>query len=64
MTNDPFFYPLKQRLADAALIAAAPDLLAALKSAREQLQLYEAAASGENYNDTRINAAIAKAEGR
>jgi hypothetical protein len=49
--------------ANARLIAAAPDLLAALKSARAQLESYEEARSGESYNDTQINAAIAKAEG-
>lgn len=50
-------------IANARLISAAPDLLAALKSAREQLELSEAVISGERFNDTQINAAIAKAEG-
>lgn len=49
--------------ANARLIAAAPDLLAALKSARNQLEGYETVMSGETFNDIQINAAIAKAEG-
>jgi hypothetical protein len=39
------------------------DLVAALQSALRQLTAYEAAVSGEDYNDTQINAALAKAEG-
>lgn len=52
------------REANACLIAAAPDLLTALKSALSQLENYENAISGESFNDTQINSAIAKAEGR
>lgn len=49
---------------DARLIAAAPEMLEALKEARRQLELYEESATGETYNSPQINAAIAKAEGR
>lgn len=44
------------------LIAAAPELLEALKSALSQLEQYEADRTGETYNDLQINDAIAKAE--
>lgn len=50
--------------ANARLIATAPDLLEALKAAREMLERYEHAATGETFNDLQINAAIAKAEGQ
>lgn len=40
------------------------ELLTALKSAREQLEDYERERTGESFNDTRINAAIARAEAR
>lgn len=50
------------RKGNARLIAAAPDLLAALEDARAQLESYEHELSGKTFNDTRINAAIAKAK--
>ncbi len=56
--------PLDHAKANAFLIAAAPDLLAALINARSQLECYESDRTGEAYNDTRINAAIAKALGQ
>lgn len=37
-------------------------LVAALKSARGQLEIYEDVISGESFNDTQINAALALAE--
>jgi hypothetical protein len=49
--------------ANARLIAAAPELLEALIDARKQLQDYEEALNGEDYNSPSINAAIAKATG-
>jgi hypothetical protein len=49
--------------ANARLIASAPCLLEALIYAREQLEAYEHDASGETYNNLKINAAIAKATG-
>jgi hypothetical protein len=45
------------------LISAAPELLEALLDARKQLEQYEEALNGEDYNSPRINAAIAKATG-
>ena len=53
----------RESFANAHLIAAAPDLLEALEDARAQLEAYEEELSGEHFNDTRINAAIAKAKG-
>lgn len=50
-------------IANARLIAAAPDLLEALIDARQQLEAYEQERTGERYNDPSINAAIAKATG-
>lgn len=38
------------------------DLVAALKAAKSELEAYEQAATGETYNSTQINAALAKAE--
>ncbi len=52
-----------ETLANARLIASAPDLLEALVYAREQLEAYEHDASGETYNNLKINAAIARATG-
>lgn len=52
-----------EAIANARLIAAAPDLLEALKEARTQLEQYEAVETGEDYCDLQINAAISKAEG-
>ena len=52
-----------KRRRDAALIAAAPALLEALEDARAQLEEYERERTGEHFNDTRINAAIAAAKG-
>lgn len=49
--------------ANAYLIAAAPELLEALIDARRQLEQYEMERTGEHYNNTDINAAIAKATG-
>lgn len=49
------------REANARLIAAAPELLEALILAREELERYEEDRTGERYNNTVINAAIAKA---
>jgi hypothetical protein len=40
------------------------DLVSALKSARTQLEIAEQIISGESFNDTQINSAIAKAEGK
>ena len=57
----PQFSTQPQWEADATLISAAPDMLAALRSARRQLEEYEQKLTGESYNDTQINAAIAKA---
>ena len=54
----------EQNRANAYLIAAAPDLLDALRSAQQQLEQYEQERTGETFNDPFINAAIAKAEGR
>lgn len=48
----------RRRLAEAA-----PELLEALLDARKQLEQYEEALNGEDYNSPRINAAIAKATG-
>jgi hypothetical protein len=50
--------------ANAKLIAAAPDLLAALIEARTQLEAFQQEATGEDYNSLQINAAIAKAIGQ
>ena len=50
-------------MADARLIAAAPELLEALMAARSELEAYEEDATGERYNNLMINAAIAKAKG-
>ena len=49
--------------ANARLIAAAPALLEALEDARAQLEEYERERTGEQFNNTRINAAIAAAKG-
>lgn len=49
--------------ANARLIAAAPDLLAALIEARSELEQYEAMISGEHYSSPTINDAISKATG-
>lgn len=49
--------------ANARLIAAAPEMLAALIDAKRQLEIYEQEATGETFNDLEINAAIAKATG-
>lgn len=49
--------------ADARLIAAAPDLLAACKEAEEQLSIM-AASPASNWWVQKLRAAIAKAEGR
>jgi hypothetical protein len=59
----PGALPGVRGIANARLIAAAPDMLAALIEARKQLELYEQHATGEHFNDTQINAAIAKATG-
>ncbi len=40
------------------------DLLKALESAREELREYELDRTGEDYNNTTINAAIARARGQ
>ena len=48
---------------DAHLIAAAPDLYEALEKALAELKAYELAASGEDYNNPKINSALAKARG-
>lgn len=56
-----------ERDANAALIAAAPDMLAALKIAREQLRVHANAdyPSGDDIEaEDAINAAIQKAEGK
>ena len=53
----------KQIEANARLIAAAPDLLEALKEAREMLEWYETALTQEDFNSPKINAAISKATG-
>lgn len=50
-----------QKLRD--IMEAGPDLLEALIEARNQLEKYELADSGEDYNSPLINAAIAKARG-
>lgn len=50
-------------MADAALIAAAPDLYAALMKAKAELEEYEQAATGGTYNSPLLNAALAKARG-
>jgi len=52
-----------QQQANANLIAAAPDLLEALMSARKELEMYEGELTGEVYNNPAINAAINKALG-
>jgi hypothetical protein len=49
-----------QKLAD--ILNAHDPMLAALKAAREMLEEYENAATGEHFNSTQINDAIAKAE--
>lgn len=59
----------EQDAADRNLIAAAPELLEALKTALEARRLIEAGADFESFPDfgewlERTNAAIAKAEGR
>lgn len=52
-----------ERIANARLIAAAPELLAALLGARAELEEYERLVSGESYNNLVINRALAKATG-
>ncbi|MAZ17856.1 MAG: hypothetical protein CL535_16190 [Ahrensia sp.] len=49
--------------ANAHLIAAAPELYAALVEAIDELEAYEVDASGELYNNPRFNAILAKARG-
>lgn len=56
-------FDVESAIADARLIAAAPELLEALKSAREELEQIAMAEIGEPYNNLQINAAITKAEG-
>ena len=56
-------YPTDIGDANARLIAAAPDLLEALKEAREMLEWYETALTQEDFNSPKINAAISKATG-
>lgn len=46
------------------VISAAPELLDVLINAREELESYEQALTGEAYNNPAINAAINKALGR
>jgi hypothetical protein len=53
----------EELLANAQLAQAAPDLLAVLQGALLELREYEFDASGESYNNPKINAAIAKALG-
>lgn len=50
-------------VANARLIAAAPDLLHELIKARAELEAYELEATGEGYNNPALNAAISKATG-
>ncbi len=50
-------------IANARLIAAAPELLAAAKQAREHLVYYRSVPAGQTVMDN-LDAAIAKAEGR
>lgn len=54
----------EENQANALLWSAAPELLEALLDARAQLEAYEEELSGECFNDTRINRAIAKATGK
>lgn len=49
--------------ANARLMSASPELLDALINAREELESYEQALTGEVYNNPAINAAIKKALG-
>jgi len=53
----------KEIHANARLIAAAPDMLEALISARTELEAYELDASGEGYNNPTLNDIIARATG-
>lgn len=48
---------------NADLIAAAPELLAALIAARRELRVYHQELDGEDYNNPSMNAVIAKATG-
>jgi len=52
-----------QRVNDAHLIAAAPELYEALIQAKKELEEIAAAEIGEEYNSPLINAALAKARG-
>ena len=45
------------------LAECAPELLAALEKAKKQLEWYENAITGEDYNDPDLNALIARAKG-
>jgi hypothetical protein len=58
-----FTEELGQYVANAALIAASPDLYAALVKAKSDLEWYEQRITGESYNSPSINAALAKARG-
>lgn len=65
--NDPDTWPLME--ANARLIAAAPDLLAALRRAKETIRVWHGPNAWDIYDRVSpemvaINAAIAKAEGR
>ncbi len=54
---------MSENMANAALIAAAPDLLEELKLARSELEDLYLELNGEEYNNPALNAVIAKAEG-
>lgn len=58
------FMGRKQREANAHLIAAAPDMLDALRDAREAFGTISASNGATRESLKQINAAIAKAEGR